>query len=155
MVWHTFERTECGKVKAFRFGLFELEPAQQQLRRRGIPLRLPASRIRLLQLLVNRHGELVTRDEIAACLWSEAQTVDVITGINTAVNHLRSQLGDDAAAPRYIETVNGSNLRRISLTDWQSDRFTNPVVSPRGDFIAVTRWYEDDRANIWRIVGRD
>ena len=88
------------KVKAFRFGPFELEPAQQQLRRRGIPIRLPASRIRLLQLLVNRHGELVTRDEIAACLWSEAQTVDVITGINTAVNHLRSQLGDDAAAPK-------------------------------------------------------
>jgi Tol biopolymer transport system component/DNA-binding winged helix-turn-helix (wHTH) protein len=114
------------KVKAFRFGPFELEPAQQQLRRRGIPIRLPASRIRLLQLLVNRHGELVTRDEIAACLWSEAQTVDVITGINTAVNHLRSQLGDDAAAPKYIETVIGSGYRFIA----KDSEFEPPLPLP-------------------------
>jgi Tol biopolymer transport system component/DNA-binding winged helix-turn-helix (wHTH) protein len=102
------------KAKTFGFGPFELDPAQQQLRRRGIRLRLPASRIRLLLLLVKRHGELVSREEIAACLWTDAKTVDVITGINTAMNQLRSQLGDDPAAPKYIETVIGSGYRFIA-----------------------------------------
>jgi Tol biopolymer transport system component/DNA-binding winged helix-turn-helix (wHTH) protein len=102
------------KAKTFGFGPFELDPAQQQLRRRGIRLRLPASRIRLLVLLVMRRGELVSREEIAACLWTDAKTVDVITGINTAMNQLRSQLGDDPAAPKYIETVIGSGYRFIA-----------------------------------------
>ena len=102
------------KAKTFGFGPFELDPAQQQLRRRGIRLRLPASRIRLLLLLVNRRGELVSREEIAACLWTDAKTVDVITGINTAMNQLRSQLGDDPAAPKFIETVIGSGYRFIA-----------------------------------------
>jgi eukaryotic-like serine/threonine-protein kinase len=102
------------KAKIFGFGPFELDPAQQQLRRRGIRLRLPASRIRLLLLLVTRRGELISRGEIASCLWTDTRTVDVITGINTAVNHLRTQLGDDPAAPKYIETVIGSGYRFIA-----------------------------------------
>jgi Tol biopolymer transport system component/DNA-binding winged helix-turn-helix (wHTH) protein len=104
----------CMKAKTFGFGPFELDPAQQQLRRRGIRLKLPASRIRLLLLLVKRRGELVSREEISACLWTDAKAVDVITGINTAMNHLRSQLGDDPAAPKYIETVIGSGYRFIA-----------------------------------------
>ncbi len=98
----------------FRFGPFELDPAEQELRRRGLRLRIPASRMRLLVLLIGRRGQLVSREEIAACLWSDEQAVDVITGINTAINQLRAHLGDDPAAPRYIETIIGSGYRFIA-----------------------------------------
>jgi DNA-binding winged helix-turn-helix (wHTH) protein len=102
------------KIKVFEFGPFELDLAQQQLRRRGTRLRLPASRIRLLLLFVLRHGDLITREEIADCLWKDAQNVDVMSGINTAVNQLRTQLGDDPTAPKYIETVIGAGYRFIA-----------------------------------------
>ncbi len=110
-----------AKVSAFEFGPFQLDAAQQQLRRRGIRLKLSASRLRLLVLFLTRRGELITRDEIAACLWSDSQNVDVVSGINTAVNQLRAQLGDDPASPKYIETVIGSGYRFIaSVTEVES-----------------------------------
>lgn len=98
----------------FRFGPFELNAAQQELRRRGIRLRLPASRFRLLHLFVSRPGDLVRREEIAATLWRDSQTVDTMSGINTAVNQLREQLGDDISAPTYIETIVGVGYRFIA-----------------------------------------
>jgi Tol biopolymer transport system component/DNA-binding winged helix-turn-helix (wHTH) protein len=98
----------------FRFGPFELDAAQQELRRRGVRLRLPASRLRLLLLFVNRHGHLITREEIANALWKDTQTVDIVSGINTAVNQLRGHLGDDPASPKYIETVIGAGYRFIA-----------------------------------------
>jgi Tol biopolymer transport system component/DNA-binding winged helix-turn-helix (wHTH) protein len=112
------------KSRVFRFGQFELDPTQQRLSRNGLRLRLPASRIRLLQLFVSRHGELITRDEIASILWGNTQTVDTVSGINTAVNQLRGHLGDDSAAPKYIETVIGTGYRFIADVE-ATDRTTN------------------------------
>jgi len=103
-----------GKASIFRFGPFELDEAQQELRRRGVRLRLPSSRLRLLLLFVSRRGHLITREEIASALWKDTQTVDIVSGINTAVNQLRSHLGDDPASPKYIETVIGSGYRFIA-----------------------------------------
>ena len=102
------------EANVFQFGPFELEPGQQVLRRRGVRLKLPASRFRLLVLLVTRNGSLVSRDEIAECLWTDSQNVDIMSGINTAVNQLRAQLGDDPAAPKYIETVIGAGYRFVA-----------------------------------------
>jgi len=102
------------KASVFQFGPFELDRGRLELRRRGVRIRLPVSRLRLLLLLVTRRGELVTRDEIAACLWKDTQSVDIVGGINTAVNHLRSQLGDDPTSPKYIETVIGAGYRFVA-----------------------------------------
>jgi Tol biopolymer transport system component/DNA-binding winged helix-turn-helix (wHTH) protein len=102
------------KVKAFEFGPFHLDLAQQQLRRNGMRVKLPVSRFRLLLLFVTRHGDLVTREEISDCLWTKAENVDVMSGINTAVNQLRAKLGDDPASPKFIETVVGAGYRFIA-----------------------------------------
>jgi Tol biopolymer transport system component/DNA-binding winged helix-turn-helix (wHTH) protein len=117
------------KSRVFRFGQFELDPAQQRLTRNGVRLRLPASRIRLLHLFVTRHGDLITREEIAANLWGNTQTVDTVSGINTAVNQLRGHLGDDSASPKYIETVIGAGYRFIAAVE-QIDLPANPEVEP-------------------------
>src|SRR5580658_7419398 len=98
----------------FEFGPFELNPGRQELRRSGVRLRLPPSSFRLLVLFVSRSGELITRDEIAACLWKDEQNVDIMSGINTAVKQLRSHLGDDSTTPRYIETLVGAGYRFIA-----------------------------------------
>jgi Tol biopolymer transport system component/DNA-binding winged helix-turn-helix (wHTH) protein len=102
------------KGKVFQFGPFELDTGKQELRRRGVRVKLPVSRFRLLLMFVTHRDTLITREEIAAFLWSDAQTVDVMSGINTAVNRLRAQLGDDPASPKFIETVIGAGYRFVA-----------------------------------------
>jgi len=120
------------RANVLQFGSFELDPGQQELRRRGVRLRLPPSRFRLLLLLVTRSGDLVTREEIAACLWKDTQNIDIMSGINTAVNQLRAQLGDDPAAPRYIETVIGAGYRfTASVVEVAVPEKTGPETDPK------------------------
>jgi len=101
----------------FRFGIFDLEPKHLLLRRRGRRMRLSGSLTRLLTLFVTRSGQLVTRDEIASTLWTDTQNIDVTNGINTAVNRLRAELGDDTASPRFIETVVGAGYRFVASVE--------------------------------------
>ena len=68
----------------------------------------------VLLLLVEQRGRLVTREQIAARLWTEPQSVDVVQGINTAVNRLRAILNDNPSNPRFIETVIGKGYRFIA-----------------------------------------
>ena len=107
--------------RVFRFGPFTFDSAQQELRRRTQRLRLSVSLIKLLTLFLNRRGELITREEIALALWKDSGTIDVVTGINTAVRRLRAQLDDDPGAPTYIETVIGIGYRFIADVEETED----------------------------------
>jgi len=98
----------------FRFGPFELDTGSAELRKRDRRLRLSASLTKLLTYFVTRPGELITRQQIADCLWDEPQYVDTTSGINTAVNRLRAALDDDPATPIYIETSIGLGYRFVS-----------------------------------------
>jgi DNA-binding winged helix-turn-helix (wHTH) protein len=102
------------RARIFRFGPFTFDSAQQELRRRTRRLPLSVSLLKLLTLFLTRHGELITREEIALALWENSSTIDIVTGINTAVRRLRAQLEDDPAAPTYIETVIGIGYRFIA-----------------------------------------
>ena len=117
-------------AKIYRFGPYELNLAGYELRKRDRRIRLPASTMELLHLLVDRSGELVTREEIAARLWSEPETVDVTHGINTAVNRLRTVLGDDPASPAYIETVVSKGYRFIAKVTAVEHPAEDTFVSP-------------------------
>src|ERR1700722_10036135 len=101
-------------AKVFRFERNELDIDRYELRRMGKRVRLSRSLTELLRLLVERRGKLVTRDEIAAHLWTNPEMVDVMQGINTAVNRLRGALNDDPSKPRFIETVVGKGYRFIA-----------------------------------------
>lgn len=75
----------------------------------------------LLNLLVDRSGELVTREEIATRLWSEPESVDVTHGSNTAINPLRTLLGDNPTSPVSLETVVTKGYRfvaRVTALEW-------------------------------------
>jgi DNA-binding winged helix-turn-helix (wHTH) protein/Tol biopolymer transport system component len=119
----------------YRFGPFSFDLAQQELRRRTRRLPLSVSLLKLLTLFLTRRGELITRDEIAAALWEDSSTIDVVTGINTAVRRLRAQLDDDPSAPTYIETVIGIGYRFIAEVEEIEDagavgNAAVPVLSP-------------------------
>jgi DNA-binding winged helix-turn-helix (wHTH) protein/Tol biopolymer transport system component len=106
-----------GAVPRIRFGPFEFDFTSQELRKRGLRIRLSASQMRLLALFLAKPGALLTRDEIAAYLWKGPQNIDVSNGINTAVNRLRHTLNDDTTEPVYIETVIGLGYRFIAKVE--------------------------------------
>lgn len=109
-------------AQKFHFADFTLDQSRYQLRRAERVLRLEKRPMELLILLVQRQGELVSREEIAGCLWGKDVFLDVDHSINTAVRKVRMVLRDDPDKPRFVETVVGKGYR-----------FAAPVICSNGD----------------------
>jgi DNA-binding winged helix-turn-helix (wHTH) protein len=103
-----------GPARRYRFGAYEADTSTGELRRQGIRLRLNAQPFQVLCLLLERPGELLTRDEIARALWPDGVNVDADHGVNSAVNRIREALGDSAASPRFIETLARRGYRFVA-----------------------------------------
>jgi DNA-binding winged helix-turn-helix (wHTH) protein len=97
-----------------RFGRFELDPVAGELFRRGTRLRLQEQPLQVLIALLERPGELVTREELRERLWKGNTFVDFEHGLNTAVKKARQALGDSAESPEFIETVARRGYRFIA-----------------------------------------
>ncbi len=102
--------------KKVRFDDFQLDYGRFQLCRRGIPVRLEGLPLQLLMFLVEKRGQLVTREQISSELWSKDVFVDVEQGINTAIRKIRRALADDAGEPQYLQTVVGRGYRFVAPT---------------------------------------
>src|SRR6476469_9718210 len=98
----------------FRFGIFELDTRSGELRRHGLKVRLPDQSFQILQTLIRRPGEVVTRDELRRVLWTAETFVDFEAGLNSAVRKLREALDDSAENPRFIETLPRHGYRFIA-----------------------------------------
>jgi eukaryotic-like serine/threonine-protein kinase len=99
-----------------RFGEdFELDARAYELRSGGIPLKLKPMPMELLFFLVERRGELVTRDQIVERIWGKGVFLDTDNSINGAISKIRQVLRDDADEPRYIQTVSGKGYRFVAL----------------------------------------
>lgn len=104
-----------AKTRRFRFGVFEMDEDTGELRKEGkAQTRLREQAIRVLLMLVERPRDLVTREELRARLWAADTFVDFDHGVNTAINQLRNALGDDAANPRFIQTLPRRGYRFIA-----------------------------------------
>ncbi len=101
----------ASTAQVFHFGDFTLDQSRYRLQRGERILRLEKQPMELLFLLVERHGELVTREEVADRLWGTTVFVDIDQSINTAVRKVRMVLHDDPDKPRFIETVVGKGYR--------------------------------------------
>jgi DNA-binding winged helix-turn-helix (wHTH) protein/tetratricopeptide (TPR) repeat protein len=118
--------------RRFRFEPFEVDFGTAELRRRGIRLRLSGQPLRILEMLIERSGEVVSREELRDLLWKDDTFIDFERGLNAAVNRLREALGDSAAKPRYIETLPRIGYRFIAsicVPDPQEPPQT-PLVDP-------------------------
>ena len=107
-------RPDIRASAVVQFGLFELNWRARELHKHGTRIRLQPKSMQILCALLERPGEIVTRDELKARLWPDDTFVDFESGLNTAVNRLRLALGDSAEYPRYIETETRSGYRFIA-----------------------------------------
>ena len=97
----------------YRFGVFELDPGTGELRRSGVRIHVQDQPVRILETLLERPGELVTREELRTRIWGDT-FVDYDRALNTAIRKLRDALNDSAEAPRYIETIPKRGYRFIA-----------------------------------------
>jgi Tol biopolymer transport system component/DNA-binding winged helix-turn-helix (wHTH) protein len=99
-----------GKI---RFGVYELDRDAVELRKHGVPIRLQDQPFRVLALLAERPGEVITREELQEQIWGKT-FVDFDQSLNKAVNRVREALNDNAGSPQYIETVPRRGYRFIA-----------------------------------------
>lgn len=111
-----------SKRRVVRFGVFELDLSAGELRKNGVKLRLQGQPFQVLTLLLERSGEVVTREELQQKLWPSDTFVDFDHSLNTAINKVREALGDSASSPRYVETLARRGYRFIAPV--QSDSGT-------------------------------
>src|SRR5215471_10513958 len=88
-----------------RFGVFEVDLRAGELRKHGLTIRLQEQPFRVLAMLLEHSGEVVTREELQKRLWPADTFVDFDHGLNKAINKIRDALGDSADSPRFVETV--------------------------------------------------
>lgn len=100
--------------KLFRFGLFEADVENAILTRRGIRIRLQDQPFRILAILLERAGQIVTRDALRQRLWPTGTYVDFEGSLNAALKRLRAALDDNADNPRFVETVPKRGYRFIA-----------------------------------------
>jgi DNA-binding winged helix-turn-helix (wHTH) protein len=112
------------------FGPFEFDVVSAQLRKHGHVLRLPGQSLQILSVLVDRPGQIVSRDELRQQLWGAVAFGDFEQGLNFAVNKLRQTLGDSAGQPRYIETVPGRGYRFVAPIQRASRRPVLGMTAP-------------------------
>jgi DNA-binding winged helix-turn-helix (wHTH) protein len=91
--------------RIFRFGVFEMDLGQRELRRNGLKVKLQDQPFQLLMVLLERPGELVTREQLRGRLWPADTFVDFDHSLNAAIRRVRDALGDDPDNPHFIETV--------------------------------------------------
>ena len=132
-----------------RFGVFELELQTGELRRKGVKVRLADQPRQILQLLLERPGELVTREQLRERLWTEGTFVDFETGLNTAVRKLREALDDSAANPRFIERVPRRGYRFIAPVSSEPASQPEPAA-PATPAIQTPGSYSRDGGDVHR-----
>ncbi len=132
-----------GPRHLLRFGPFVFDPECGQIRKNSTGLKLQGQPIQILQILLERPGEVVTREELRQRLWSSDTFVDFDHSLNTAIKKLRQALGDDAETPQYIETIPKRGYRFVSEVTREgaganSASTSPPVVDKTVEKIAVT-----------------
>src|ERR1700716_3778218 len=94
-----------GQGSRRRFGAFEVDLSAGELRRNGLKVKLQEQPLQVLTLLLERPGEVVSRDDLRNRLWPADTFVDFDHSLNAAIKRLRDALGDSAENPRFVETV--------------------------------------------------
>src|SRR5947208_7080579 len=105
---------EVRSRSILRFGVFEVDVRAGELRRQGVRIKLQEQPFHVLTVLLQRPGEVVTREELRSQNWPADTFVDFDNSLNTAINKLREALGDSADNPRFIETLPRRGYRFIA-----------------------------------------
>jgi len=115
-------QTAQEPVGVVRFGVFEVDLRAAELRKHGVRIKLQEQPFQILSLLIDRQGEVVTREELRHRLWPDHTFVDFDRSLNKAMTKLRSALCDSAESPRYIETLYRRGYRLLAPVTFQAER---------------------------------
>jgi cholera toxin transcriptional activator len=119
-----------GTTKLFRFGVFEVDAANGELRKAGVRLRLQDQPFQVLILLLERAGDVVTREELRQKLWPADTFVDFDHSLNTIINKLREVLGDSASISRFIDTLAKRGYRFLLAVETIASSKSEIAASP-------------------------
>lgn len=140
------------------FGLFEVDSPAGELRKSGIRIKLQDQPFQILLILLERPGEIVTREELQKRLWQQDTFVDFDRGLNSAVKKLRRALGDDAENPRFIETLHRRGYRFIGQVRGEappaklvSVPLSSPGASTNSEPLPIRARPRNLRALAWSI----
>src|SRR6266568_1308624 len=104
-----------------RFDLFRVDLSSGELFRSGVRVPIQDQPLRLLRLLLEAEGRVVTREQLRAALWPQDTFVDFEHAVNTAVKKLRQALEDSAEHPKFVETLTRIGYRFMATLEWVSD----------------------------------
>ena len=122
----------ASESRVIRFGVYTLDLASGELRKNGTRIRLQEQPFQALKALVERPGEVVTREELQQALWPEGTFVDFEDGLATAVRKVRNALGDSATNPRFIETLPKRGYRFLAPVEGDGRNDPASRKSPEG-----------------------
>src|SRR5712675_994104 len=122
---------DTRQARRYRFGVFEADAATGELLKQGVRIKVNVQPFQVLLMLLERPGELLTREEISRELWPDGTFVDYEHGVNSAVNRIREALGDRARNPRFIETLARRGYRFVApVLRVADDGASSGVLSP-------------------------
>lgn len=117
--------------RGIRFGAFEVDLQSGELRKHGVRIKLQVQPFKILVALLEKPGEVVSRDELRQRVWGNDTFVDFDHGLSAAVNRLRDALSDSAENPRYIETLARRGYRFVAPVEGRPNRAPLPSNSRR------------------------
>lgn len=152
-----FAQDLSTKARYVRFGPFHIDQQRQQVSRHGARLRLQGKVYQVLIVLLQKQGEVVTRDELKQALWPADTHVNYDANVNTTVNKLRQALGESTDKPLYIETIPRKGYSFINTAEFSDVPFPvtppgKPETSGSTEGISGTREGEGAHSNRWLTV---
>jgi len=144
--------TSAQSPSRLRFDGFEVDLRSGEVWEHGIRVRLQEQPFQVLRVLLERRGEIVTRDELKQTLWPADTFVDFDDGLNTAVKKIRNLLGDSTERPRYIETIPRRGYRFVGPIELPFPVQATLIVAEPGSQPALT--LPPAEAAVWRRAAR-
>ena len=140
-------------VSSIRFGRFEMNLKSEELLRDGSAVKLPHQPFKVLLVLVENAGELVTREEIQRKVWGEDTVVDYDKGLNFCIKQIREALGDNAQSPQFVETLPRRGYRFIAhIENIPVNNRTNGLTEVGQADSSATGIVHEDRARSSRVA---
>ena len=142
-----------NSARIVRFGVFEVDLRTRELRKNGLKIKLQEQPFQVLAMLLQRPGDVVTREELQKAVWPADTFVDFDRGLNKAINKIREALGDKPDNPRFVETLPRRGYRFVYLLDTRAVGEPSPgpanagPPSPRGRGTVTA----EDRSNLGAV----
>ncbi len=132
---------QAQPVRSVRFGVFEVNFRSRELRKQGSKIKLQEQPFQILAMLLERPGDVLTREEICQKLWASDTFVDFDHSLGTAIKKLRQALGDNAETPRYIETLPRRGYRFIAPVEGAGADLRVPPSEGSQPAATLRKWW--------------